>query len=327
MKIPTLRSPVIRKQFILGALALICGLFSSCATSSYQEPQRPSYSESQVSKWKSYLRVSPLSNDISPHSSSVRAEVNSELPERYNAHIREVANHIDRTAVAQQRYAEEVARISGNYELSKRVAPGIGSAAYKMMRGQDRNETIGDVFGNLLARWTAEGIVESRYRSQMQEAAETIMKPVIENGKGLVLAEDVLTRDMRVAPTRQLSQKVQAIADDHYRQLVPGVWKESTLLVTHKVWLFSSDGYYEFENPLTSSTESGRWSISDRVLKLKTRFGSTDYRITQEGKGLVISRLDSGAVSKLAFVSSDSSTYRQLLRSLKGGNVRYNYSF
>lgn len=329
MKITTLRSPIIYKQFILGALALICGLFSSCATGSYQEPQRPSYSESQVSKWKSYLRVSPFSSDASPSSNSIRSKVSSELPGNYNDHIRQVANQVDNLAVAQRRYSNEVERITGSYEVSKRVAPGIGSAGYKWMRGYKENESIGDVFGDVLSRLIADGLVESNYRSQMQSAAVTILKPVLEKGKNLVLAENALTHDMRVTPTQQLTQRVQVINDDRYRQLLPGVWKEH--LVWHKVWLFRSNGSYEWEFPVAAavgaSKGSGQWSINNGILSLSDRFGSTDYRISQDGKAVRIQRLDGKDKSKLTFVSSDSSAYRQLLRSIGGGNTRYNVRF
>lgn len=325
MKILAKLNSVIRKHLLISALALVTGLFSSCATSSYQEPPRPSYSESQVSKWKSYLATSPLSNDISPRSSSVRSVVNSELPARYNDHIQSVASHIDQTALAQQRYAAEIDRITGNYTASKVIAPEIGSAAYRLMRDQNSSGTFGDALGNIFVRLVAEGMVESNYRSQLQNAAETIMNPVVENGKRLVLAEDVLTRDMRVAPTRQLSQKVQAISDEHYRQLLPGVWKEH--FVWHKVWLFSSNGNFQWEFPIKSSADSGRWSVNNGVLTLQTRFGSSQYRLAQEGKSLIFLSVDGNKTSKLEFVSSDSSDYRQLLRNLNGGNFRINANF
>jgi hypothetical protein len=305
----------------------VCAAISSCATSTYQEPPRVIYSEGQIAEWKSYLAISPFSNEVTPRSSVVRSKVNSYLPDSHNDHIRSVADHIDNSALAQKRYAAETSRITGNYEVAKFVAPDLGAGVYRLARDNRKQWSFGDMFGSLFSSWVAQGYVDSRYRSEMENAATTIMSPVIENGKRLVLAEDALTRGMQVAPSFRLSQKVQSIEDDHYRNLLPGVWKETALVLwTPKVWLFSSNGSYQWENPITSNTESGRWSINNQILNLQSRFGVTQYRLVQEGKNVTLVRLSDNSRSKLEFVSGDSSDYRNLLRSLKG-NVRFDVRF
>ncbi|MDQ8192351.1 hypothetical protein QEH58_18755 [Roseibacillus persicicus] len=271
--------------------------------------------------------MSPLSSDIINASSLVLSKESTLLPPQYNQHIRQVAQHIQSTQSAQRSYQAQMGQVTGDYAAARKVAPRFGVETYKLLRGNQRELSLGDAFGGLFSIWAAQGIVESNYRSRLENAFVTTMAPVIEDGKRLVLTEHSLTRDMQVATSEKLNQKVQGISDEHYRRLLAGSWKEKAVGIwTPRVWLFSTSGTYNTENPITSTKESGSWSINAQTLTLRNKFGNTRYRLEQDGKKIVLNDLGSGEKRTLHYVGQGNREYQNLLRSLKG-NVRFNYRF
>ena len=315
-------------KLTLSTVLLVSSLFlSSCGSQKTTPPPSPVYSQAQRQQWQNYIAVSPLSTDIQANSNTVSSQASTILPLNYNEHIREVAEHIQSTQIAQRSYQAQMGKITGNYEAAREVAPRFGIESYKLLRGNQRKLSVGDAFGGLFSIWAAQGIVESNYRNQLQSAFINTMQPVLQNGKRLVLAENALTRAMSVAPTKVLAQKVQSHTDAHYRQLIAGTWKETSFgLLTPRVWLFGSDGSYQSENPITKSQESGRWVIQNQILTLQTKFGPTQYRIEQSGKKILMVNVRDQSKKTLRFVGSSSRDYQNLLRTLKG-NTRYNVRF
>ena len=315
------------RNVLSAAVTLSFVFFSSCAPTSTHNLPRETYSSGQISGWKSYLSASPLSNNVSANSSLVRSKANDYLPDRHNAHIEAVAEQIDMTVAAERAFSAEATRINRDYEINKALSP-IAPIVYDSLRDKKSEGFWEYLFQEVISSNTAgmaAGFSKARYESQMKEASSRILGPVLERGKSLVLAEYELTRGMQVQPTEVLAGNVQKISDEHFRQLLPGVWKEH--FVWHKVWLFSSNGNFQWEFPVPSTSDSGRWFVNNGILTLQTRFGSKQYLLSQEGKAVLLKSLDGKDKSKLTFVSSDSSAYRQLLRSISGGNVRFNANF